>query len=357
MDASQDDIPKITPTSTKKEMHDAYKQLIKKIEDRSKTELKPERVKQDRQVKETVQAAETIASDSVSKRLGDLKIAIDKELSDLALTLEAETHRFKQIKSAIEMKDNELQEIFEIERNAHTLAALLESQKQKKAEFETDMAENKQRLEEDIQQTRARWEREKQQHQDALKEQKQAEEKSRKREKEENDYNFNRDQALQKAKLNDELETLTKEVQKKRVEFDQHVADTHSNLQQREKIVTEREQHVDHLEARVAAFPQELEAKLAQAVKAAVDSVKSENSKNEQLLKKGFEGEKNVLQTRINAMEQTVASQARQIDILTQQLEKAYEKVQDIAVKAVSRSQTVTTGNQRGTTPLQTDNA
>lgn len=335
MDTQKADIPKISTANTKKEMLDAYKQLVRQLKEQAKDELKPEKVKEERQTRETVQAADTIASDSALQRLSNLKFAIDKQLSDLAAGLEEETNRYQQLKSAIEMKDREMKEIFEIEREAHTLAALLENQKKKKLEFE-----------EDISAARAQWDREKQQYQDALKERKQEDEKNRKREKEEYEYNFKREQALQKAKLADELDVLKKEIQKKQADSDAAMAETESSLKQREKNVTEREQFIDGLEAKVNSFPKELETRIAKAVQTAETALEAENAKNEQLLTKGYEGEKNVLQTRIEALERTVAIQEKQIQLLNQQLEKAYEKVQEIAVKAVSRTSSTYSGNQ-----------
>ncbi len=54
------------------------------------------------------------------------------------------------------------------------------------------------------------------------------------------------------------------------------------------------------------------------------------------MLVKGFEGEKNVFLTKISALESLVKDQAKQIEKLNGQQEKAYEKVQDIASKAVA---------------------
>lgn len=51
--------------------------------------------------------------------------------------------------------------------------------------------------------------------------------------------------------------------------------------------------------------------------------------------KRDFAGERNVFTTRIQALEKTVAEQAEQIARLSQQAERAYAQVQDIAVKAL----------------------
>jgi len=55
----------------------------------------------------------------------------------------------------------------------------------------------------------------------------------------------------------------------------------------------------------------------------------------EELLKKEFEGERNVLNTRIESLERAVAEQNQLIAQLSQQLEKARGQVQDIAIKAI----------------------
>ena len=68
----------------------------------------------------------------------------------------------------------------------------------------------------------------------------------------------------------------------------------------------------------------------------ASDRLQAEAANNEKLLRKTHEGELNVFNTRIKSLEQTASSQNKQISELTSQLEKAYGKVQDIAVQAVS---------------------
>lgn len=74
----------------------------------------------------------------------------------------------------------------------------------------------------------------------------------------------------------------------------------------------------------------------------------AEIAAREEALKRDFAGEKNVLTTRISALEQTVKEQAAQLSKLTQQAEKAYTQVQDIAVKAIEGS-----ANFRSLTSLQ----
>ena len=74
------------------------------------------------------------------------------------------------------------------------------------------------------------------------------------------------------------------------------------------------------------------------AVKEVTERLTLEASKNEELLKKGYEGETNVLRTKIQSLEHLVDQQNKQIADLSNRLENSYGKVQDIALKAIEGS-------------------
>ena len=109
-------------------------------------------------------------------------------------------------------------------------------------------------------------------------------------------------------------------------------------LVKREKAVAEREQELTELRNRVNAFPKEMEAAVNKSVKEITERLKGEAGGREELLRKEFDGERNVLNTRIDSAEKTVKEQGDQIAKLSLQMEKAYQKVQDIAVKAIEGS-------------------
>ena len=61
-----------------------------------------------------------------------------------------------------------------------------------------------------------------------------------------------------------------------------------------------------------------------------------EAATKEELFKKTFEGERNVLLTKIEAFDRTVKEQREQLLAQGKQLSDSYQKVQDIAVKSVA---------------------
>ncbi|MDO9264522.1 MAG: hypothetical protein Q7U02_11190 [Desulfosalsimonadaceae bacterium] len=330
-------VPEITMTNTKKEMLEAYEALKESLQNQARTELKPEKAQKVKEEEKIIRSAEkAVDKEDVTRRIYDLKDEIGRFLADLSGKIEAEKERYSQVKHAIDIRNRELMEIYEIEKSAFSLAALLEAQKQKKLEFEIEMAARRKEQEEIIESTKIRWEKEKQQSALAMKEQKDEAEKNWKRLKEEFDYSFNREKELKKQALVDELEKLTKQLQDKKEAFDKETALREAELAHRDTAVAEREKNIDALEQKAAGFPAELERQVAEAVARTTERLKFEADKNAEIQTGEFTGEKNVLKAKIESLDKLVASQQKQIDTLSRQIDTAYGKVQDIAVKAVS---------------------
>jgi uncharacterized coiled-coil protein SlyX len=252
-------------------------------------------------------------------------------LTQISDGLEEEVNKYKEIQQAIQFKEKEVQELYEIERSAATLAALIEAQNQKREEFESEMARRKEELSQEIEMTRAAWEKEEKEREALVKALEAEEKKKRDREKEEFKYAFEREQQLTKDKFQDEKNKLEKEIQAKTEQMEKELAE-------REKAISEREQELNELRKRVATFPKEMETAVNNAVKDATEKIKIEAKSREELMKKEFDGQRNVLTTRIESLEKTVEEQSQHIAKLSQQLEQAYQKVQDIALKAVEGS-------------------
>ena len=206
----------LTMSNTKKEMLDAYNALLKQLQEKREAELKPEKRIEEKKKREVVEVAEALSSEGVVKEIGNLKLEIGKMLTHISDGLEEEVSKFNQIKKAIEIKDEEVKELYEIERSAETLAALIEAQNQKRQEFESEMDARKQELTQEIQAMREDWGKEKKRHEAEIKERDAAEAKRREREKEEYGYSFKREQQLAKNKFEDEKAKMEKEIQLKK---------------------------------------------------------------------------------------------------------------------------------------------
>jgi hypothetical protein len=322
------DVKKLAMTSTKQEMLDAYNLLLKQLQEKQAGELKPERKIEEKKTKEAVQVAESLTSESVAKEINNLKLDVNKMLTQLYDRLDDEVNKFLAIQNAIAAKERDIQELYEIEKSAMTLAALIEAQNQKRQEFNVEMEGKKETLKRESETTRDEWLKEREAYEAAVKERDTAEKKRQTREKEEFDYNFKREQQLATDRYKYEKAKLEQELKDKKEALE-------NELKARETAITEKEEELADLRKRAVQFPKELETSVNRAVKETSERITFEAKAKEELLKKEFEGERNVLKTRIDAVEKTATEQNERMTKLSQQLEEAYQKVQDIAIKTV----------------------
>ncbi len=319
---------KISIASTKKQMLTAYNELLGQLQEKEKAELKPEEKMAEKKNKEAMEVTDSLSSEGVMSGVSNLKLEIGKMLTQLSEKLEERVGEYQKVKEAIQVKKEELQEIYEIEKAAHTLTALMEAQSQKRKEFEKEMGVRKEELEQEIQRTQGKWGDEKTMHDIEVKNQGTEEKKKLEREREEYAYTFKREQRLAKDKFEDGKAKLDKELRLKRESVERELAE-------REKAISQKEEEFNQLRKKVDAFPKEMELTVNKTIKEIQGKLQAEAESKEALLRKAFEGEQNVLQTKIEVLEKKAKEQSGQIANLLQQLEAAYQKVQDIAIKAV----------------------
>ena len=319
---------KLSDKNTKQEMIEAYQTLAAQLQEKRAADLAPERRVEEKRTEEALKVALAINPEGIDRDIGALKSEIGKMLADVSDRLSAESVKFRAVQKAVAGKERELQELYGIEKAAVSLAALIEAQNQKRSDFENQMAREREELEGEIEARRAEWEQEKKAREAELKERDATEKKARDRERDDFTYVFKRDQQTIKDKLNDEKAALEKEIKVKREAADKDLAE-------REKAIVERERELAELRVKAAAFPKELENAVNQAVQEIGDKLKLEAKNREELSRKEFDGERNVLAAKNEALEKSSKDLNAANLKLAQQLETAYQKVQEIAEKTV----------------------
>jgi len=321
-------VKKLSDKNTKQEMLEAYQSLVKQLEEKRAAELAPERRLEEKRAAEAVEVATSVAADGIDREIGTLKSQIGKMLAEISEHLAGESARFRNIQKAVESKEQELKELYGIEKAAVSLAALIEAQNQKRNEFESDIARQRAELQQDIDIKHAEWDEEKKAHEAEVKERDAAEKKTQDRAREDFNYNFKREQQALKDRLNDEKTALEKEIKLKRETSEKEFAE-------REKALADRERELADLRAKAVAWPKELENAVNQAVKDTAERLRLESKSREDLAHKQFEGELNVLTARNESLERANKDLLAANTKLAQQLEAAYQKVQGIAEKTV----------------------
>jgi len=251
---------KRSTASARQQMLETFAETAKQVDERRDADARPEDRLEAKAVRDAVAAADALSTEGVVKSISDLRSNIGKTLAQLSDRLEEEVGKYVQIQRAILAKEAELKEIYEIQKSASTLTALIESQQKRRDEFEAELAADKEQLTREIETTRADWETERKSREAEIKEATAAEQKRRDRERDEYRYSFAREQQLAKDKFADEMAKAEKELADR-------TADANKQLAARESAIAEREKELTELRNRVAAFPKELDTAVAKAVK------------------------------------------------------------------------------------------
>lgn len=318
---------KVTLSNTKQEMITAYNELFKQLQEKESMELKPEIVMEQKRTKEIVKASDDLSVEGVTKSISQLRLDISGMLGKIAEEMEAEVGKYRKVKEAVEIKGNELEEIYGIHKAAQSLAVLIEAQTQKRFTFENEMEEQKNNFEHEMNVLTLEREEDKKRYETVLKEQQIENNRLRQRDKEEYEYTFKREKQSALDKLNDEQAKKEKELKVKWDTFEKQ-------LTERENLIKRSEDELNLLRKKVEGFPKEIESAAQKAVKDTTEKNQADARNREEFSKKSFEGERNVLQTKIESLESLVKEQKESIIKLSQQLEKAYQTVEDIAGKA-----------------------
>ena len=333
---NQKEMPIVSMSNTKKEMIEAYKAMKQQLEATEKQLLDAEKVRRQMEKKASEAVAEAQTSQDPLQRLHDLKGAFSRELTGLAEGFEAEIETYKKIQSAVKAKQEELQNIYEVETAASDLAALIASQQVRREEFKTEMEKRRTEFEEEMREASTNWDREKSEQDQEIEEQAAFLKKQKQREKEDYEYSFARKKDQRKNELEDQLKAIEKEIITKREAFEQELQQRSDELDNREKVLSEREQVFSELQKQVETFPQTLEKQVRAAKESVSERLASDFEKDRALMESKFVGEKNVLKGRIESLEKMTKIQTTQIVELSRKHEQAYEKVQDIANRAVA---------------------
>lgn len=329
--ALRSNVKKLSTTNTKQEMLDAYNKLVEQMDSNKDNEIKAAEKIEEKQTIFSLEVADSLTSESINKKISELKFEFNTGLNTLSEKIEEEYNKYTNVKKAVAAKEKELQEIFNIQKQAQTLYALIEAQKEKEEEFISEMEDKKLELETEIKEKRIIWEKEKVQKEIEIKEKEKQELALRNRDRDEYNYKFQREQQIAK----DNFETMKANLEKEMNELREN---TEKELAAREKNIVENEMELKELRQKTANFPKELNNAIDKAVKEATERIILDGKHKDELQKSTFDGEKKSMIIKIESLEKTIKEQNELIAKYSNQLEKSYNQIQDIATKAVEGS-------------------
>ena len=235
------------------------------------------------------------------------------EISSKVTNLSESLDVYNQTCEAISIKKDELKQMFDIEKSAYTLSALVNSQAELKAKFESEMKEKEAELKKLVEETNLQIKTAKESASSDIKKMQEDEKLSRKKENETYEYDTMRKRKIDTDKFNDELAAKTKVYNDKMNDL------------------LSREANLKQLESTIESLKLEMAEAIKFATEQATSKAKTAYTFETNYLKKDYEGKINLLENRIETLTQSLADSKSTISTLTSKLDDAYAKIESMA--------------------------
>jgi len=319
----------LSTKNTKNEILAAYDELLQKTQE-SKTE-EPKKV-QEKQIQETiVKTAAASSYDGIVKNLSNMKIELSSSLDKLGDRFVSEFKKFEELQQAIQIEKKSLDDLYQLSVTTDSLSVMLLAQKEKKKQYEDEMAALKSKFEEDMSQSRLQWKKQQEETTEKLKEDADTLKKNRQRDEEDYQYTLKLTRKKETDLYEEKKAKLEKELAEKKATFEKDFAEREAKIKSAEKELAE-------LKARNEAFPAEMEKAISAAVKNETARLKIENGFEKDLTAKQTEGEMKLKEQTILALQSKIKDLELTIKELTTKAVTAEASVKDIAIKAIESS-------------------
>ena len=326
--------------NTKNEILAAYEDLLKKVTDKKTDE--PKKVQETQKQEAVVKKAEGLSNETIIKGIAGLKVEITSALDKLGEKFVEEYKKFDELQQAIQTEKKNLEDLYQLSASTDSLSVMLLAQKEKKEQFEQEMATRKTELDEkmksekegfdlEINEKKALWKKEQDTFLEKIKEENDKTSKTRKREEEEYQYALQLTRKKEVDLYEEKKQKLEKELADKKMAFEKEVTERETNLKLAETELKE-------LRSKNAAFPSELDKAVQSAVKTATEKLETTFNFQKELNEKEVAGELKLKDQIIQTLNAKIKDLETSMKELAQKTVTAEVSVKDIAMKAIEHS-------------------
>jgi len=320
---------KVTPSSTKTEIINAYNQLLGKIQESKQDNPKNEQEKKIRDT--TVNEAADLSDEKIIGQISTLKLTLNSTLDKIEDDLIIEFERLLKIREAISIEDQRLKDFYQINAGVDSLAVILAVQKEKKEDFDREMAMKNGEFEEELKTQKLNRDKEVKLWEEKRKESEELLKKQRSREEEEYKYNLQlarkKDQDLYEQKKTKQ----EKELVEKKETFEIEISS-------REQIVASAEKELTELRSKAEKFPAEMEKAIQASIKETTAYFDKEHKFDKQLVLKDHDGEMKLKNQQIESLQARIKDLEIQLKQAYTKAENSENNTKEITIKAIQSS-------------------
>ena len=321
----------ITAKDSKDQILKAFNQLL---EERKKSDSKVETKEQEAEKDKNRELLQTVAGytvDNIVNGMATLQLDFGSAIDNLSQQLETESGKLDELKQAIAVETEHLQQLRQVRLVADSLYILKQENQEKSRILEEKTNNQREAINKERTQTEKAWEKEQQEFKLKVTEQTELLTKQRKEQKEDYNYEIER---LRKVEMDeyDEQERFQKR------ELAELNRDKEKAWGEREKFLTDNQAEFEENQEKIAGFDDKLAEEYKKAKEEAIKEAEREAKVKGDLLEKEWESSKKGYDLKIESLQSTIERQRAEIAEITEQLQTATSQAQSLAMRAFQSS-------------------
>ena len=318
-----------TEASSKEYILKAFRELLSKYR-QTTSKIRTKQETADREAdKQIVEMASKYTVESIVKGLADLQLDFGKSTADLVAKLAVEAPKLEELRRAIRVETQHLEELRHIRIVADALDILIQEHQEKTEVFEQQSRQTRQTLDQEIVETKQSWQKEQQEFESALQERWEFVKKERQQKEADYQYELERTRKME-----------ADEYAARKIALERQIAEENLKREtdwiEREKVLTDQKEILERYRALAASCPKELEEATEKARQRAMDEVCEEAKVQAELFEKEHAASKKVYALQVVSLQETINRQANQIEQLSTQLQVALKQGQGLAARAIA---------------------
>ncbi|MCW6037621.1 hypothetical protein K4A83_15250 [Spirulina subsalsa FACHB-351] len=280
---------------------------------------------------ELLSQAATYTVDSIVNGMATLQLNFGSAITELAQRLGSESGKLDELKRAILVEQDNLQQLRKVRIVADALYILRQEHQTQLRTLSEEAQTQQEALAKEISQTRKLWEQEQAEFTSAIEEK--AAQLIKEREQELADYTY---QVQQQRKIElDEYEQAKRLQERTLQELNR---EKEKDWQEREQLLSINQAEFEANEQKIAGFEEALKQGYTEAKGEAIKKAEREAKVKSDLLEKEWEAEKQGYEFKLTSLEATIQRQLEQMAELTTQLQTATNQAQTLAMRAFQSS-------------------
>ncbi|MFH1030253.1 MAG: hypothetical protein V1770_03270 [bacterium] len=300
----------ITQRSAKADLFKAYQEMKEKVEGAEKNQLPlAQQMEIKKEEEKVLEKTESLIPQNLDDNISSLNKKVQETLNGLRDKLVTESEKLGELRKAIAIETKRLEETRNVKLADDTLQTLIADYELKQKELEKRRVATESSLSEEIESKRKTWEREQEEYKYNLKIE---------RKKEEDAYGM--EQAKKKL-------AWQEEINKKETELNEH-----------EESLNTRAEELENMKAQIELFPAKLESAVEKTKKDQTTILQKDFDAQKQISESKWLSEKNLLEAKIDNLQEIMRNQNMEITSLKKSLYEANQRAQNLATTIVENA-------------------